>query len=175
MEGRGGPGFCVIGEGQDVSLIVVAGFCGRPMNDMWQYHVARGEWVARVDLNLPVARSIFACGVLTSDPRGEVAEICTFGGELENYDAALKAQGKDPTRVASLYTNETLLIRSSAESSSVRVVESPATVPPARGWTAGCSACVETKPCFVMFGGVREGQEGENSGVRLGDLWVLKF
>ena len=28
MEGRGGPGLCVIGEGEDTCLIVVAGFCG---------------------------------------------------------------------------------------------------------------------------------------------------
>ena len=171
MEGRGGPGLCAIGHGANASLIVVAGFCGRPMADVWQYRIASAEWLPRADWNLPVARSIFACGVLTSDLTGEAVEICTFGGELENFDAALKEEGKDPTVQASLYSNETLLLQSTSQSSEVHVTQSSSSCPAARGWTAGCTACVGGKPCFVIFGGIREGQEeGEPSGVRLGDL-----
>ena len=174
MEGRGGPGLCVIGRGKDASLVVVAGFCGRPMADVWQYRIATDEWIERTDWTLPVARSIFACGTLRSDDTGKEVEICTFGGELENFDAALIEKGEDPTLQASLYSNETLVLSSGTNSSIVRTVEYVgSTSPLARGWTAGCTALVEGKNCFVVFGGVREGKEGEPSGVRLGDLLIL--
>lgn len=177
MEGRGGPGLCVIGEGADASLVVVAGFCGRPMADVWEYRIVADEWSPRPDWTLPVARSIFACGTLGSDAAGEAAEVCVFGGELKNYDAALIEKGQDPTLQASLYSSETLLLRSDkSDGSSVRVVDPGPSLPLARGWTAGCSAYMGGKRCFVVFGGVREGhEEGEPSGVRLGDLLVLRM
>lgn len=174
MEGRGGPGLCVTREGQEAALVVIAGFCGRPMADVWQYHIASGTWLPLADWTLPMARSIFAFGTLMSDSLSKTAAICIFGGELENFDAALIAQGQDPTLKASLYSNETLLLLSNPGLFSVQVVKSSKSLPVARGWTAGCSASVEGKRCFVAFGGVREGQDGEPSGVRLGDLLILK-
>ena len=184
--GRGGPGLCALNgkDGNDISLVVVAGFCGKPMSDVWQYYIAKDQWMQRKDWTLPVPRSIFACGTLSEE------EIITFGGELENFDSTLIEQGRDPTLQASLYTNETLVLYSSAgkdgssddntcTSSSVRVLDfrsGDKNIPPARGWTAGCSATVGGKPCFAVFGGVREGHKGSNeaSGIRLDDFWILK-
>jgi len=174
MEGRGGPGLCVVGQGENASLIVIAGFCGRPMADVWQYHIRSGEWLARLDWQLPVARSIFASATLTSDLLGNSAEISIFGGELENYDAVLIAEGKDPTAQASLYSNETLLLHSASDQHSGVEIQPSAGCPTARGWTTGCTAYIEGKPCFAIFGGIREGQEGEPKGVRLGDLAIFR-
>lgn len=170
MEGRGGPGFCVMSG--NASLIVVAGFCGRPMADVWEYRIASQEWIERTDWQLPTPRSIFACGTFGDD------QICTFGGELENYDAALKKKGQDPTLQASLYTNETLLLQQeSSAGNNIRIVDDLLEPPPvARGWTAGCNATMSGNSCFVVFGGVREGIKGdEPSGVRLGDLSILQL
>ena len=168
MEGRGGAGVCVTGEGDGARLWVVAGFCGRPVSDVWEYSIAAQVWRAREDLALPVARSIFACGAMTSDPRGTDTEICLFGGEV----APANGDGE-----AGKYSSETLVLRSGVdekEGCGVHLV--PATESPAaRGWTSGCVASMEGgKTGFVIFGGIKEGEEGQPPGVRLGDLAILE-
>ena len=56
MEGRGGPGVFAV----DRSIWVAAGFCGRPMSDVWEYKTGPGAWQEHRKLSLPHARSIFA-------------------------------------------------------------------------------------------------------------------
>ena len=102
MEGRGGAGVCASSGGPDPRLWVIAGFCGRPVSDVWEYSMASGTWRAREDLRLPEPRSIFACGVIRGKPEsGDELTIRVFGGELAAANANSEA-GK--------YTDETLCL-----------------------------------------------------------------
>ena len=166
MEGRGGAGLCTA-KG---SLWVLAGFCGRPVGDVWEYSIGGEAWVEHTEMQLAVPRSIFACfsgnGTLT-----------VFGGELTA--AAGHAE-------AGVYTNEVLSIDIShgagACGGAVTVVPVGGAEPAARGWTSGCrveyrdrtSSSASKRTGFAVFGGIGPGRKGGAPGVRLGDLVILE-
>eukprot|EP00656_Telonema_subtile_P052006 TRINITY_DN7127_c0_g1_i1.p1 TRINITY_DN7127_c0_g1~~TRINITY_DN7127_c0_g1_i1.p1 ORF type:complete len:367 (-),score=57.12 TRINITY_DN7127_c0_g1_i1:187-1287(-) len=164
MEGRGGAGLCVVGPPDDASLLVVAGHCGRPVGDVWQYHIGAEAWQPREQLAFTVPRSIFACaGPMSLQGR---IDVCVFGGELE-------AATGDKT--AGKYSNETLLLQLGSEGGGVRTLPVEGEIPAGRGWTSGTVVQLgEGRCCFAVFGGIREGVEGEPVGVRLGDLVILE-
>ena len=186
MEGRGGAGLCASPSG--TSLWVVAGFCGRPVGDVWEYHVGRKEWVEHPAMKLAVPRSIFACCVHEGEAEGETegASIVVFGGELA------AASGNEE---AGVYTGETLSIALGGGSGEEVAKKGEGVVqtlclgggwkggedqggedfPVGRGWTSGCivevkakeqtksivedKAKEQTKQMFAVFGGIRSGRK----------------
>eukprot|EP00658_Telonema_sp_P-2_P068053 TRINITY_DN5699_c0_g1_i1.p1 TRINITY_DN5699_c0_g1~~TRINITY_DN5699_c0_g1_i1.p1 ORF type:complete len:323 (+),score=48.73 TRINITY_DN5699_c0_g1_i1:200-1168(+) len=166
MEGRGGAGVCTVGPPEDPRLVVVAGFCGRPVADVWEYQINAQTWQQREQLSLAVPRSIFACGgPLFRD--GHWIDVCVFGGELE------PATGDE---IAGKYSNDTVLLQLDSEGCGVHALPIEGEVPAGRGWTSGTVVELgEGRMCFAVFGGVREGaQPCEPVGVRMGDLLILE-
>lgn len=198
MEGRGGAGLCSAGG----SLWVLAGFCGRPVGDVWEYVPESKEWKDHPEMTLALPRSIFAC---CSGVGGDGEVLTVFGGEL------VAAAGNEE---AGVYTDEVLSIAvghrgaaggggggaATAVPVAGPVARSAGRVrPAARGWTSGCrvqyrdrdhghdgygtgiaSTHTErrtrlgTRTGFAVFGGISKGRQGEPPGVRLGDLIILE-
>ena len=159
MEGRGGAGLVVVSPS---SLFVIAGFCGHPVGDVWEFELGARRWVAHPEMKLAVPRSIFACCM-----DEKAGRILVFGGEL------IGATGNND---AGTYSSETLSIALGGSSGVVRL-PTTGTLPAARGWTSGCIVESKSDRAFVVFGGIRRGNQenDEPAGVRLGDLVVLKL
>ena len=159
MEGRGGAGLVATSRG---SLYVVAGYCGRPVGDVWEFDLSARSWMQHPELKLAVPRSIFACCLDEAAGR-----ILVFGGELTD------ASGHDD---AGKYTNETLFVALGGGGGAV-LLPVMGELPAPRGWTSGCIVESESMRAFVVFGGIRRGRpdDGEPPGVRLGDVHILNL
>jgi len=155
MEGRGGAGVCLNADAR--SLWVVAGFCGRPVSDVWEFTLEDQVWTERPEFSLAVPRSIYAGPV-----GGTTFPFFCFGGELENNT------GHEQSDV---YSADTLML----ESSGSRVIATDGPAPSARGWTFGCRIEYAGQSCLALFGGIRAGdpKRFEPAAVRLGDLHIL--
>jgi len=155
MEGRGGTAFAAVvvfpkwGEGK---LMVLGGFAGREVGDMWEFDVATETWSCLSETLKP-PRSVACC-------EGIGTRVLLFGGELQPSDRGHEGAGA--------FSSDTQVFEAST---SMKVVGDGKgkTSPPPRGWSAS-SGWGSGK--VVVAGGLA----GDDSNpVRMMDVWVAEL
>jgi len=155
MEGRGGAAFAAVGvfpswgEGK---LMVLGGFAGREVGDIWEFDVATETWSCLSETLKP-PRSVACC-------EGVGTRVLLFGGELQPSDRGHEGAGA--------FSNDTQIFDAST-SMKVAADGKGKSGPPPRGWSA--STCWGSGK-VVVAGGLAGDDENP---VRMMDVWVAEL
>merc|ERR1711990_122602 len=155
MEGRGGAAFAAVGvfprwgEGK---LMVLGGFAGREVGDMWEFDVAAETWSCLSETLKP-PRSVACC-------EGVGTRVLLFGGELQPSDRCHEGAGA--------FSSDTQIFDAST-SMKVAADGKGKLGPPPRGWSA--STCWGSGK-VVVAGGLAGDDENP---VRMMDVWVAEL
>jgi len=149
MEGRGGAAFAAVG---DCKLMVLGGFAGREVGDMWEFDLATETWSCLSETLKP-PRSVACC-------EGVGTRVLLFGGELQPSDRGHEGAGA--------FSSDTQVFEAS---SSMKVLGDGKgkTNPPPRGWSASASW---GSGKVVVAGGLA----GDDANpIRMMDVWVAEL
>eukprot|EP00516_Mucochytrium_quahogii_P012817 CAMPEP_0203796920 /NCGR_PEP_ID=MMETSP0100_2-20121128/8283_1 /ASSEMBLY_ACC=CAM_ASM_000210 /TAXON_ID=96639 /ORGANISM=" , Strain NY0313808BC1" /LENGTH=329 /DNA_ID=CAMNT_0050702053 /DNA_START=1604 /DNA_END=2593 /DNA_ORIENTATION=- len=150
LKPRGGA--AVAASQNQNQVLVMGGFAGQEMDDIWIYDVQTDKW-ARSAYSLPRARSVAASSCLK---RADQECILVFGGEVDPSDRGHEGAGGFDSEI-------TLLSGADWKPS----VLASANAPPARGWGSGTSW---GDSAFAIYGGLAGNDECPE---RLSDVWIL--
>jgi len=152
MEGRGGAAFAAVPRLGEGKLMVLGGFAGREVGDMWEFDVASETWSCLSETLKP-PRSVACC-------EGVGTRVLLFGGELQPSDRGHEGAGA--------FSSDTQVFEAST---SMKVVGDGKgkTSPPHRGWSASAGW---GSGKVVVAGGLA----GDDSNpVRMMDVWVAEL
>eukprot|EP01050_Picozoa_sp_SAG11_P017431 SAG11_NODE_2516_length_3265_cov_3.032533_2_plen_353_part_00 len=149
---RGGSSLAAFPETDSTParLLLLFGFNGEQMGDLWTFELSTGEWVDRTleqSGEIPSARSV-AAATAVSD-----SELFVFGGEAVPSDEGHEGAGA--------FTNDAFVL--SQQSMEWSSVSRGGTELPARGW-AGAATVAAGK--VVVWGGL------DDSNTRANDGWL---
>lgn len=150
MEGRGGAAFAAVrvSSSQD-KLMVLGGFAGREVGDIWEFDVASKTWSCLSETLSP-PRSVACC-------EGIGTRVLLFGGELQPSDRGHEGAGAFSNDTQVFDANPAIKLTGSGKGK---------TSPPARGWSASAGW---GSGKVVVAGGLA----GDDvNPIRMADVWV---
>jgi len=137
---------------------VVAGYAGKPTNEVFRFHIASATW-DQVDSAYLRARSV--CTSASLGGLGPAGAVLVFGGEVAPSD-----KGHDG---AGAFVNDLVLL-DAGSGAPMDVSLAPGELPCERGWAHG--AAVPGGRGLLVVGGLSGSDENPT---RLADMWRVDF